>query len=179
MSISGRPLPGEFADYAQADIDRVVGEDIVSILAAQSSATELLLGDIPDEFAGRYAYAQDKWTLKQIVGHLVDDERIFLYRALCLARREPRPLPGFDENHYVDQAHFEERSFVDLLEELRVARNATVTFFKGLSPQAWLHRGDVNGYTASVRGLAFHLAAHELHHLSVIRQRYLTGLPRH
>ncbi len=176
MPISGRPLAGEFAAYAQADIDRVSGDDIVSILAAQASATGSLMERVPEEFAGRFAYAPGKWTLKQIIGHLVDDERIFLYRALCVARGDSKPLPGFDENLYVAQAHFEARSLADLLEELRVTRSATVAFFQGLNPQAWARRGEVNGYGATVRGLAFHMAGHELHHLEVIRQRYLSAL---
>jgi len=110
---------------------------------------------------------------KQIAGHLSDDERIFVYRALCLARNEPLALPGFDENEYVRFAGFETRSWSELLGELRAVRNATLAFFRGLTPEAWRRRGSVNGYPASVRGLAFHIAGHELHHARIVRERYL------
>ena len=123
------------------------------------------------EVAGR-SYAQGKWTLKEVLGHLADDERIFAYRALCVARGDPRELQGFDENAYIASAGFEQRAWSDLLAENRSVREATLTLLGGLPPEAWLRRGTVNGYRASARGLAFHIAGHELHHLRVLRERY-------
>ena len=169
MSKSGRPAAGEFADYAQADIDYVDGDDAVAALARQQRETTLLFakaGDVP-------AYAPGKWTLKEVLGHLVDDERIFLYRALCVARGDTRPLPGFDENEYVAGAGFEARSVQSLLDEYRVVRESAIAFFDSLTEEQWMRRGIVNGYEASVRGLAFHIAGHELHHLRTVRERYL------
>lgn len=170
---SGRPLAGEFAEYAKHEIDAVAGDDAVGALAAQIEETLGLLSPTDEHVAGTLVYAPGKWTLKQIVGHLSDDERIFVYRALCLARQEPAALPGFDENEYVRFAGFETRSWSGLLEEFRSVREATVAFFGGLTPEAWLRRGSVNGYPASVRGLAFHIAGHERHHVRIVRERYL------
>ena len=166
---SGRPSTGEFADYAQADIDYVDGDDAVAALARQQRDTMSLFenaGDIP-------AYAAGKWTLKELLGHLIDDERIFLYRALCVARGDTRPLPGFDENEYVADAGFDARSMQSLLDEYRIVRESAIAFFDSLTDEQWLRRGIVNGYEASVRGLAFHVAGHELHHLRTVRERYL------
>jgi hypothetical protein len=170
---SGRPQDGEFGAYAKADIDYVAGEDAVAALAAQIEATLEVLSPVEEALAATFAYAPGKWTLKQIVGHMADDERIFAYRALCIARGDTRPLPGFDENEYVRFAGFEDREWADLLAELAAVREPTLTLFRTFTPEIWQRRGNVNGYEASVRGLAFHLAGHELHHLRVVREKYL------
>jgi uncharacterized damage-inducible protein DinB len=169
MNQSGRPASGEFADYAQADIDFVAGDDAIAALSQLERETVELFeraGDVP-------AYAEGKWSLKQVLGHLIDDERIFVYRALCVARGDMRPLPGFDENEYVAGAGFEARPMESLLDEYRIVRRATIALFASMTNEQWLRRGIVNGYEASVRGLAFHIAGHELHHLRTIRERYL------
>jgi uncharacterized damage-inducible protein DinB len=169
MNQSGRPAAGEFADYAQADIDFVAGDDAIAALSQLERETVELFeraGDVP-------AYAQGKWSLKQVLGHLIDDERIFVYRALCVARGDTRPLPGFDENEYVAGASFEARGMESLIDEYRIVRRATVALFASMTNEQWLRRGIVNGYAASVRGLAFHIAGHELHHLRTVRERYL------
>lgn len=111
--------------------------------------------------------------MKEVVGHLADDERIFAYRALCVSRGDPAPLPGFDEKAYVASAGFEARALADLLAEFRAVRNASIAFFLGLPAQGWLRRGVVNGYSASARGLAFHIAGHELRHRRTLREKYL------
>lgn len=169
---SGRPGPGELAAYAQADVDQVAGDDAVTVLLRQRQETLALFQQL-GETGGDLSYAAGKWTVKQVLGHLADDERIFAYRALCIARGDGRPLPGFDENAYASAARFEDRSLADLLADYEAVRNASVTLFRGLDPDAWLRRGMVNGYSASPRGLAFHIAGHELHHHRVLRERYL------
>ncbi len=174
-SPSGRPQAGEFAAYAQADIDYVAGEDAVAALEAQLPATLELFSPVDEELASTFVYAPGKWTLKQVVGHLADDERIFAYRALCLARNDSRPLPGFDEKDYVRFAGFESRGWGDLLAEYRAVRESTLVFFRTFTPEVWLRRGKVNGYEASVRGLAFHIVGHELHHLRIVREKYLSS----
>jgi DinB superfamily len=174
--ISGRPLAGEFADYAQTDINYVSGDDIVSTLEQQLLETLSLLRAVPEDIAASLTYAPGKWNLKQVVGHLADDERIFAYRALCIARNDRRPLAGFDEKAYVQFAGFEQRSFDDLLQELTIVRHASLALFRGLSNEAWMRRSMVNGYSATVRGLAFHIAGHELRHLRTIRERYLPAM---
>jgi hypothetical protein len=173
---TGRPQPGEFADYARADIERVVGEDAVEVLAAQGRETLALLAPLSEDRARGLTYAAGKWTLKEVVGHLADDERIFVYRALCVCRGDPAPQPGFDEKAYVASAGFEARPLADLLAELATVRGASVRFFAGLPAEAWVRRGIVNGYSASARGLAFHIAGHELRHRRTLREKYL-GLP--
>lgn len=169
---SGRPEPGEFASYAQADIDAVQGEDAVTALQAQRLAT-LALFRLFGDMGGDVTYAPGKWSVKQILGHLADDERIFAYRVLCIARGDSRPLPGFDENAYASAARFEKRTLEDLLSDYEAVRDATLTLLRGLDPEAWLRRGLVNGYEATPRGLAFHIAGHELHHHRIIHERYV------
>lgn len=173
-TISGRPGPGEYAAYQEADIELVPGNSVVAALEATAQKTLALMAGL-DEDKIDHRYAPEKWTIRQILGHLIDDERIFVYRALSIARGEDRPLPGFNENAYVRQAGFERRAWPELLAEYLSVREATVAFFKGLSDEAWLRRGTVVDYTASVRGLGFHIAAHELHHLRIIEERYLDG----
>jgi uncharacterized damage-inducible protein DinB len=170
---SGRPHPGEFADYAASDIGYVAGDDAVAALLAQSREVLALMRDLSEERTANLTYAPAKWTLKEVLGHLIDDERIFLYRALCVARLDVRPLPGFDENAYVAATDFESRTLDSLIAEYEATRAASIAFFNSLTPDEWRRRGTVNEYQASVRGLAFHVAGHELHHLRVIRERYL------
>jgi hypothetical protein len=170
---SGRPQSGELGAYAEPDVEHVVGDDAVAALATQVQDALDLFSPIAEDFASRFVYAPGKWTLKQVVGHMIDDERIFAYRALCIARGDARPLPGFDENDYVRFAGFEARGWEDLLTDYRIVRDATVALFSTFTPEVWRRRGNVNGYDASVRGLAFHLAGHELHHLRIVRERYL------
>lgn len=169
----GRPEPGEYADYARPDIDRVTGDDIVLALQAQMQRTLGLLTPIDERRAATLTYAVGKWTLKEVVGHLSDDERIFAYRILCIARNDPRPLPGFDEKEYARSADFVALSFAALLEGYRIVRESTIVLLRGLSPAAWMRRGRVNSYSATVRGLAYHIAGHELHHLDTVRREYL------
>jgi hypothetical protein len=177
MTISGRPLDGEFADYAKSDIDSVPGDDAVAALRAQGEQVVALFSTLRDDDVRGLAYAPGKWTLKEVVGHLADDERIFAYRALCVARGDARPLPGFDEQEYMAASRFESRALADVLREYQSVRAASVTLFDSLDDTAWLRRGIVNGYEASVRGLAFHIAGHELHHLRTVREKYLATRP--
>lgn len=152
------------------------GDDAVVALTTQGAEVVALLQSLDEQQIAGLTYAPGKWTLKQIIGHLVDDERIFLYRALCVARGDRRPLPGFDENNYVAATDFESRRLQSLIEEYRVVRAASVCFFQSLTAEEWTRRGEVNGYEASVRGLAFHIAGHEIHHLQILREKYLTLL---
>lgn len=167
---TGRPAPGEYASYAADDIALVPGEDAIEALRACARETAALFSSLREE---RITYAPGKWTLKEVLGHLIDDERIFAYRALCVARADPRPLAGFDEKEYVAATSFESRTFASLLREFESVRASTIAFFESLTEEEWRRRGVVNGYEASVRGLAFHIAGHELRHLSVVRARYL------
>lgn len=170
--ISGRPAEGEFAAYAQSDISFVIGDDAIGVLTAQGEQVAALLTSLDEDSIRGLRYAPGKWTVKEVVGHLIDDERIFAYRALCVARGDARPLPGFDENDYVAATDFESRPLAALIAEYRAVRAATLALFEPLTAEEWARRGIVNGYEASVRGLAFHMAGHELHHLRTLRERY-------
>jgi hypothetical protein len=168
---SGRPESGEYGEHAATDIARVAGDDAVDALRLQEGEVRELFGNLADPLM---CYAPGKWTLKEVLGHLTDDERIFAYRALCIARGDTHPLESFDENAYVAGANFNDRTVANLLDEYSLVRRSSIALFESLSPDAWLRRGTVAGYTASVRGLAFHIAGHELHHVAVIRERYLS-----
>jgi hypothetical protein len=170
---SGRPLPGEFAQYATADINAVPGDDAIEALATLGRQTVELFAGLAGPAQRGLTYAPGKWTIKEVLGHLIDDERIFAYRLLCVARGEPLELPGFDENLYAAAGEFEQRTLDSLLTEYRSVREATLRLLENLPSSAWLGRGHVNGYDCSVRGLAFHIAGHELHHHRVLRERYL------
>lgn len=176
-SRSGRPLPGEYGEHAAADIAAVPGDDALDALRLAETATLALLRPIAERRAMGLRYAPEKWTLKEVVGHLTDDERIFTYRALCIARADTRELAGFDQEAYLGPAGFEERALADLLDEYQAVRAATIRFFAGLPADAWHRRGSVDGYGVSVRGLAYHIVAHERHHLHVLRTRYLVDPP--
>lgn len=171
--ISGRPVDAEFAPYAKSDIDYVSGDDAIEALAAKGREVVALLSSLDEESIHGRRYAPGKWTVKEIVGHLIDDERIFAYRALCVARGDRRPLPGFDENEYVAATDFESQPLANLISAYRTVRAATIALFEPLTAEEWIRRGNVNGYEASVRGLAFHVAGHELHHLRTLREKYL------
>jgi hypothetical protein len=166
-------LPGEYADYAADDIAAVPGDDAIDALVELAERTPALFRGHAVLADRGLTYSPEKWTLKSILGHLADDERIFAYRLLCVARGEERELPGFDENRYVASGAFEERRLEDLLAEYSATRAATLSLLRGLPATAWLRRGRVNGYGCSVRGLAFHIAGHELHHHRVVRERYV------
>jgi hypothetical protein len=170
---SGRPLPGEYADYAQADIDEVNGDDAVTVLTTLAEETLAFLRGLPDEKLAGIRYAPGKWTVKDIVAHVFDDERIFAYGALGVARGETQALPGFNEELYAASAAGEQRPWEDLLAEYSTVRAATLALFRSLSPSAWTRGGTVNGYSATARGLAFLIAGHVLHHLQIVRERYL------
>ena len=170
---TGRPLPGEYAAYAADDIAAVPGDDAIDALIDLAQRTPAFFRSLATPAERGLTYAPGKWTIKSILGHLTDDERIFAYRLLCVARGEERELDGFDENLYAVSAQFDRRTLEDLLLEFAATRAATLSLLRGLPAEAWFRRGRVNGYGCSVRGLAFHIAAHELHHHRVIRERYL------
>ena len=171
---STRPAAGEFLPYYGAYIDQVRDGDIVDIMSQQLPDMISLIKSIP-EADGDKRYAPDKWSIREVIGHVIDGERIFSYRALRFARADATPVPGFDENSYVTNAPFSQVSLADLASELEHLRRATVHFFSNLGEEAWSRRGTANGAQISVRALAYILAGHELHHAKVIRTRYLNA----
>jgi uncharacterized damage-inducible protein DinB len=172
MANRSRPNEGEFAPFAARYIERVPEGDIVATLEAQMEETLALLRTISEERAG-YAYAAGKWTVREVVGHVADTERVLAYRALRIGRGDDTPLPGFDENAYVRKAGFDGRTLGDLLAELDAVRSATLTLVRGLPSEAWTRRGTAAGAPYTVRGLIFMIAGHELHHRAILEERYL------
>lgn len=168
-----RPTADEYAPYYAGYIARVGDGDIVHHLDEQLVETLGLLTTLPEERGG-YRYAPGKWSIRQLIGHVSDAERIFTYRALRFARADATELAGFDENNFVANARFDERSLASLADELEAVRWATLAFFDSLAPDEWERRGVANGNAATVRGLAWIIAGHELHHLNILRTRYLT-----
>lgn len=172
-NLIGRPDTSEYPPYAAAYVNLVVGDDVLSILAAQLEESTALLKPVDDHRASEFAYAPGKWTVKQILGHIIDTERIFSYRALSIARNDATPLPGFEQDDYVAAGSFNERTLVSLIDELRVVRRSTIALFQNLPQQAWLRHGLANKYNVTVRGVAFLAAGHGMHHVKILREKYL------
>lgn len=167
-----RPTAEEFAPYYANYINQVPDGDVVEALIGGAEISSALLGDLDDDIASR-AYAPGKWTLKEVVLHCTDAERIFSYRALRIARGDTTPLPGFDENAYAPMSGANLRTMDSILDEFESVRDATVTLYQGLPSEAWTRRGEASGKIVSVRGIAWITAGHLLHHMAVIQDRYL------
>lgn len=176
MKNAGRPQTGEFASFYQAYIDNVPEEDVVAALEAQARETATLLGGLSEEQASS-RYAPGKWSIKQLVGHVIDGERVFAYRALAFARGETQPLPGFDQDPYVANGGADERPISDLAEELATVRRANVMMFRALSEEAWLRIGTASDNPISVRAIAYGILGHERHHVGILREKYLGATP--
>jgi hypothetical protein len=172
-----RPQPGEYAPYYDRYISLVHSNDAHSndILAAfedQRRQTLLLLSGRP-EADGDLSYAPDKWSLKEVLGHLNDTERIMSYRALRIARGDQTPIEGYEQDDYVRNGPFARRSLSDLIEDYIAVRRATISLFRNLDEAAWTRRGVANKNEVSVRALAYIIAGHELHHRRILEEKYL------
>jgi DinB family protein len=172
--IVGRPEPDEIPSHYVGYIQRVPETDPVVVCASQIEETAALLRGLSDTDA-MYRYGQGKWSIKEVVGHLADTERIMSYRALRIARGDTTPLPSFDEKAYVPVAEFDRRSLADLVGELRTVRTATLALLRTFDADAWRRRGTASGKPVSVRALAFMIPGHERHHVEILRTRYGVG----
>ncbi|HEU4764417.1 MAG TPA: DinB family protein [Candidatus Eisenbacteria bacterium] len=171
MLLIARPAPGEFLPYYGRYID-LVGDDLFGAMRSGVDSTRGLLGGLP-EARGDFRYAPDKWSVKEVLGHVIDCERVFTYRALRFSRNDATPLPGFDENAWTPQSGYASRTLPSLLDEHRAVRAATVAFFENLPEAMWGRTGTANDARMSVRAAAYVIAGHELHHQNVLRERYL------
>jgi DinB superfamily len=172
-----RPEPGEYAPYYEKYISLVPGNDAIGALEGQRLLMQQLFA-AHSERDGNFRYAPDKWSVKEVLGHVNDTERIFGYRALCIARGEQAQLPGFEQDDYVRAGGFKDRSLSGLGEEFAHIRNSTIAFFRSLSKEAWQRCGVANKNEITVRALAFIIAGHELHHRSILNERYFPAIPR-
>lgn len=167
-----RPDATEHHPYYGKYIALVPEDDAIRALESQMSDALALLRTIP-EAKGDHRYAPDKWTIKEVIGHLIDGERVFAYRALRFARKDQTPLPGFDENTYVPAGGFGRFTLADLASEWETVRRSNLALFRRLDSEAWTRRGVANDSPVSVRALAFIIAGHGRHHVAILRERYL------
>ncbi|MBB3054465.1 DinB family protein [Mucilaginibacter gotjawali] len=166
-----RPQPDEYSAFAARYVDLVGNGPIIEILEyLQQMTYNLFLRIDPDKAA--YAYADGKWTVKQVVGHITDTERVFAYRALVFSR-EAIALPGFDQDVYMEKATFNSRSLEDLANEFNTVRESTLYLFKSFTEEQTLQKGIASGNPVSVRALAYMIAGHEMHHIKILKERYL------
>ena len=165
-----RPTSTEHAPYYGNYIKNVPEDDVLAVLDAQAHEVETLLGSISESQA-TVQHPPYTWTIKQVVGHLIDAERIFAYRALRFARGDGQPLPGFDENAYIAPAEFERLTLKTLADEFAAVRQATLHLFRNLPEASWTRSGVASGSPMSVRAAAFTIAGHVRHHLAIVRKR--------
>ena len=173
-TVVARPRRDESFEYYWRYIDRVPGEDAAAALGAQGDATLALLARLDDR-AALHRYAPGKWSIKEVLGHMADTERVMSYRALRIGRDDATPLAGFDENRYVPAAGCDRRPLDALRGELRVVRAATLSLLDSFDAEALTRRGEAAGQPVTVRALLWIIAGHELHHLAVLRERYGIG----
>jgi uncharacterized damage-inducible protein DinB len=166
-----RPEPGEYAPYYDRYISLVSGNDILTTLESQRRQMLLLLSG-RDEADGDFRYAPEKWSAKEVLGHVCDTERIFAYRALRISRGDRTPLAGFEQDDYVRNGPFAQRPLAEIIEDYIAVRRATITLLRNLDEQAWQRRGVANNNEVTVRAIAYTMAGHELHHRRILEEKY-------
>jgi DinB superfamily len=167
-----RPDKNEYAEYYEKYISLVAENNIVAAMQNQLEEFTNLFASIP-EAKGAFSYAPNKWTIKELVGHLIDGERIFAYRALRFSRSDKLPIEGFEQDDYVANADFNSIKLADLVEELSLLRRANILFFKNLTTEMQVLKGTASNAEISVRALAFIMVGHIRHHLNILNARYL------
>ena len=166
-----RPLQGDYATFYANYINNVP-DDALKVFENQLNTTNVFFKSIPEDKID-YRYAEGKWSIKEIVGHLIDNERVMAYRALAISKNEKQSLPGFDENDYMRESNYSERNYSDLLEELKKVRESNIFMFKNFSEEVLDRRGVANDSEVTVRAILFIITGHELHHINIIKERYL------
>ena len=172
-----RPQPDEYAPYYETYVSLIPGDDIVGVLEAQRVQMAQLLA-ARSEREGNFRYAPDKWSVKEVIGHICDAERIFAYRLLRIARGDQTPLASFEQNDYIAPGAFGERTLADLAVEFSAVRAATIALAQSLKAEAWVRRGTASGKTVSARALAYIIAGHEMHHRKILDEKYFPAIPR-
>ena len=169
-----RPNKNDYAPYYEGYISLVEGNDIFKILVNQSIETQKVLNSFPKAM-GDFNYQPGKWTVKEVIGHLIDTERVMAYRAMCIARSEKQSLPGFNENEYAKAGNFNKRDLFDLVYEFRLLRESNMLLAKGLDNEVFGKRGIANNHEVTVLALFYIIAGHEKHHMNVLVDRYRAG----
>ncbi len=174
MQAVGQPDGAEYAPYYEQYVSLVRGGDIFTVLEGQTGSVRRTLSAMPEDRAG-FRYGPGKWTVREVLGHCIDAERVFGYRALAFARGETAPLPAFSENEYALQSGHDGVPLAELLDEFASVRAATLHLLRHLPEEAWRRTGIASGKPVSVRALAFIMAGHVRHHMGILRERY--GVP--
>lgn len=169
-----KPSKDEYASYYEGYIQEVIHQDIIKTLKNQLNEIDDFLSEIPED-KHDYAYADGKWTVKQVIGHLIDTERVMAYRAMRIARKDTTPLASFDEELYAANLDLSKRAYEDVVDEFLLMRQANLYFYKSLSEQDYMQKGNAAGHTISVGALLFIIAGHVQHHFNVLKQRYLNN----
>ena len=167
-----RPDKSEYDPYYERYISLITEDDPIAALAAQPTELQDMFTALPDE-KGTYRYDDGKWSIKEVLGHLIDGERIFAYRVFRIARADETPIEGFEQDGYIENAHSNDRSFGGLLEEFNLLRRANLIFFDHLRDEQWRFVGVANNARISVRAIAFIMAGHVRHHTNILGERYL------
>jgi len=167
-----KPETSEYNPYYEKYISLIEEGELLNALERQPSELRSLLNGL-DEEKGKYAYADGKWSIKEVLSHLVDGERIFGYRVLRISRGDETPIEGFEQDGYIENSHANERSFEDLLEELSLQRNANLRMLKNLREDGWKRLGTASQSPVSVRALGFIMAGHVRHHINILKAQYL------
>lgn len=168
-----RPEKNEYNEYYETYVSLVPETEIVGVLDRQNSELLDIFKEIAEE-KSLYAYAEGKWTIKELLGHLTDGERIFGYRALRIARADKTPIEGFEQDGYIENSNFNNTKMSDLLEEFLLVRKANLIFFRNLTDEAWTRTGTASDSPVSVRAIAYIMAGHVRHHMRILRERYLS-----
>ena len=168
-----RPKKGDYAEYYEKYISEIKGSNIHKILESQLSEAIVFLKSIPEE-KGEYRYTEGKWTIKEVIGHITDTERVFAYRAMCFARGEKNALPGFDQDNYVKGGKFNSKPMGDLINEFRLLRESNLVLFKSFDEEMLSLEGYVNQNRVTVTALLFIVAGHAQHHLKILKEKYLS-----
>jgi len=167
-----RPETSEYDPYYERYISLVADSDIIGVLGAQPTRLQDIFTAMPEE-KGEFRYAEGKWSIKELVGHLIDGERMFAYRLFRISRADETPIEGFEQDGYIENAYSNSRSFADLLEEFSLLRRANLMLVKNLTDAGWARIGTANNVKISARALIYIMAGHIEHHLGILKERYL------
>jgi uncharacterized damage-inducible protein DinB len=172
-----RPEANEYAEFYANYVSKVPGTDLLRVLESERSQMQQLFAG-RTERDGSFSYAPGKWTVKEILGHITDAERIFSYRALRVGRGDKTPLPGFEQDDYVRNGGCAGRKLTDLAEEFAAVRNASIALFRSFDEEAWSRRGVASQKEITARALGFITAGHQIHHRMILEERYFPAIPR-
>ena len=169
-----KPGTDEYNEYYQGYVSQVTESDLLGVLTAQPNDVGAVFGSL-DESKGTFSYAEGKWTIKEMLSHIVDGERHFAYRVLRISRGDTTPIEGFEQDLYIENSHANERTFEDMVAEFAELRSANLRQLRNFDEANWLRRGTASGNPFTVRALGYIMAGHVRHHLKILQERYLVG----